>query len=131
MIFPLLQKIGKHAKVVKTIKGKSTFIRLCSITKPLNPEKIAQLPRIKSWLSKLLPITFPIARSVLPLNAAIIEVTYSGKDVPVATIVKPITISFIPKRLASVWEPFTKIFEPKLKRNIPSINFSKILSLPL
>ena len=35
----MLQKIGKHAKVVKTIKGKSTFIRLCSITKPLNPEK--------------------------------------------------------------------------------------------
>jgi len=44
----------------------------------------------------LLPITFPIARSVLPLNAAIIEVTNSGKDVPVATIVKPITISLTP-----------------------------------
>ena len=102
MIFPLLQKIGKHAKVVKTIKGRSTFIRLCSITNPLNPEKILQLPRIKSWLSKLLPITFPIARSVLPLNAAIIEVTNSGKDVPVAMIVKPITISFTPKRVASV-----------------------------
>jgi len=47
VIFPLLQKIGKHAKVVKSIKGKSTFIRLCSITKPLNPEKILQLPSIK------------------------------------------------------------------------------------
>jgi len=96
VIFPLLQKIGKHAKVVKTINGKSTFIRLCSIIKPLNPEKILQLPRIRSWLSKLLPITFPIARSVLPLNAAIIEVTNSGKDVPVATIVNPMIISFIP-----------------------------------
>ena len=53
-------------------------------------------------MSKLLPITFPIARSVLPLNAAIIEVTNSGKDVPVATIVKPITISFTPRRAASV-----------------------------
>ena len=110
----MLQKIGKQAKVVKSIKGRSTFIRLGSISKPLNPEKILQLPRIRSWLSKLLPITFPIARSVLPLSAAIIEVTNSGKDVPVATIVKPITISFTPKRVASVWEPFTKILEPKL-----------------
>ena len=30
------------------------------------------------------------------------QFTNSGNDVPVATIVKPITISFIPKRLASV-----------------------------
>ena len=47
-------------------------------------------------MSKLLPITLPIARSVFPLNAAIIEVTNSGTDEPVATIVKPITISFTP-----------------------------------
>jgi len=48
----------------------------------------------------------------------------------VATIVKPITISFTPKRVSSVRDPFTKILEPKLKRNIPNINFSKIFSFP-
>ena len=100
MILPLVRKIGRQAKVVKTIKGKSTFIRLGSTVKPSNPEKILQLPRIRSWLSKLLPITLPIARSVLPLKAAIIEVTSSGRDVPVATIVRPIMISFTPNKEA-------------------------------
>ena len=107
------------------------FIRLSSIVKPFNPEKILQLPRISSWLSKLLPITLPIARSVLPFNAAIIEVTSSGREVPVATIVRPIIISFTPNRVAKDWEPFTKIFEPKLRRKIPDINFNIILNSTL
>ena len=131
MILPLLQKIGRQAKVVKTINGKSTLIRLWSIVKPFNPEKILQLPRIRSWLSKLLPITLPIARSVFPYNAAIIEVTSSGREVPVATIVRPIIISFTPNRVAKDWEPFTRIFEPKLKRKIPEVNFNIIFNSSL
>ncbi len=71
----------------------------------------------------MLPITFPIARSVLPLNAATIEVTSSGRDVPVATIVKPIIVSFIPNVLARSCDPLTKIFAPKLSRIIPKTNF--------
>ena len=60
-----------------------------------------------------------------------IEVTSSGREVPVATIVRPIMISLTPNKYAKDCEPFTKILEPKLRRRIPEINFNIKLSLPL
>ena len=77
VIFPLVQNIGRQAKVVSTIIGRSVFISSLLIDKPFNPEKILQLPNIKSWFKRLLPITLPIAKSVLPFKAAIKEVANS------------------------------------------------------
>jgi len=49
---------------------------------------LAEIPRIKNMLKMLLPTTFPIAISLLPLYAAMRLVASSGSEVPAATIVK-------------------------------------------
>ena len=46
------------------------------------------------------PTTFPIANPVSPFFVATIDVTSSGRDVPTATIVRPIRVSVIPAILA-------------------------------
>jgi hypothetical protein len=48
----------------------------------------------------LLPITFETATSPRPANAASIETTSSGVEVPIATIVNPIVSSETPNRRA-------------------------------
>ena len=54
---------------------------------------IAATPTMSSVLKILLPTTLPTARSGVPLMAETIETKSSGADVPMATIVSPITIS--------------------------------------
>jgi hypothetical protein len=53
------------------------------------------------------PTTFPIEIGDDPSIAATILTTNSGKEVPNATTVRPITIGDKPKRLASWLPPFT------------------------
>ena len=55
----------------------------------------AEIPTTKIILKMLLPTIFPIAISAFPFIAAITEVNNSGRDVPIDTIVNPITISGI------------------------------------
>ena len=55
-------------------------------------------PSTSVMFIKLLPEMLPIARSPLPLNAAERQVTNSGKDVPRATMVRPIVDSGIQER---------------------------------
>ena len=57
-------------------------------------------PSTSVMFIKLLPKMLPIARSPLPLNAAERQVTNSGKDVPRATMVRPIVDSGIFKSVA-------------------------------
>ena len=47
-------------------------------------------------LLMLLPTMVPIPMSVCPFFIAVIDVTSSGSDVPMATMVIPITVSDIP-----------------------------------
>ena len=58
---------------------------------------IALIPKTHSKLNILDPMTFAIAISVFFLYAAIAEVTSSGNEVPIATIVSPIKASLTPK----------------------------------
>ena len=60
----------------------------------------AESPRIKSRLKTLEPTAFPTASPVSPFLAATMEVTSSGREVPTATMVRPISVSDIPKVLA-------------------------------
>ncbi|VWM24599.1 Uncharacterised protein [Collinsella intestinalis] len=53
------------------------------------------------------PTTLPTAISVLPLNAATTEVTSSGRHVPSAMTVMPMTRSLMPKAVAMVTELLT------------------------
>lgn len=56
-------------------------------------------PSTNKMLNMFEPITLPIAISLSPFLAATIEVTSSGRDVPIATIVRPIRLSDIPNCL--------------------------------
>lgn len=58
-------------------------------------------PKIAKMLNTLEPKTFPIAIPLLPLRAATMLVASSGKEVPPATIVSPITASLTPRYCAT------------------------------
>lgn len=60
----------------------------------------------------MLPTILPIAISLLPLNAAVTDVTNSGSDVPKATIVRPINLSLNPAYLAIFDAASTEISDP-------------------
>ena len=66
LITPPLQKIGKQARVLATMIGKSREISSGSTNRPSEPETSPHTPRIATWLSRLLPTTLPMARSALP-----------------------------------------------------------------
>lgn len=57
-------------------------------------------PSTKKMLNRLLPITFPIAISGFFFKAATMEVASSGRDVPPATRVSPMTDSLTPRLCA-------------------------------
>ena len=68
----------------------------------------ADAPKISNVLKMFDPTTFPIAMSALPCTAERKLTTISGVDVPIPTIVRPITNSLNPKRLAMLEEPSTR-----------------------
>ena len=67
----------------------------------------AETPRMSRILNRLEPITLPMAISFCPLRAATIEVTSSGRLVPMATIVRPMSVSLRPNMRAMPVAPFT------------------------
>ena len=71
------------------------------------------------------PITLPMARSVFFLRAAIADVASSGRDVPSATTVTPMTDSLIPQDFAIVTALFT-ISSPPTTRPAKPIIISNI-----
>ena len=60
-------------------------------------------PSTKKMLNRLLPITFPIAISGFFFKAATMEVASSGRDVPPATRVSPMTDSLLPDCVQCRW----------------------------
>ena len=67
----------------------------------------------------LLPMILPRAIPELPFNAELKLITNSGSDVPIATIVRPITSSLILKRRASADAPFVSQSAPKITIAVP------------
>jgi hypothetical protein len=60
-------------------------------------EIVAESPRIQKILKIFEPTILPTAMSVCHFRAATIDVTSSGRDVPIATTVRPIIRSDIPR----------------------------------
>ena len=56
----------------------------------LSGEIAADIPRIKRILNIFEPIAFHRASALSPFRVATMEVTSTGSDVPIATIVRPI-----------------------------------------
>ena len=52
-------------------------------------------------------MALPSASPLSPFRVAVIEVTSSGSDVPIATTVRPTTLSLIPAISASSLAPLT------------------------
>ena len=77
------------------------------------------------------PKTLPITKSVYPWNALINPTTNSGNDVPIDTIVKPITRSDIFRALARSFAPFMSHSEPKYKPNDPIIRKNRLENISI
>lgn len=84
--------IKQHTKINNTEKAKSIKLYINSI-EMLNDIIIAPVPNIRKKFNIHEPIKFPTAKSSSFLITATIDVISSGKAVPIATIVNPITLS--------------------------------------
>ena len=67
------------------------------------------------------PSTFPMTIPFSPFLRAVTEVTSSGRDVPMATTVRPIRASLKPKNDASALAPSTTKSDPMITPAIPMI----------
>mgnify|MGYP007131883563 FL=1 len=80
------------------------------------------MERTNPTLAILDPIAFPIAKEGLPWKAAFKLTSSSGREVPNATTVKPITIVDIPYFSAIPTPPLTIHSEPRYSIIEPNIN---------
>ena len=69
-------------------------------------------PKMKPRLNMLEPTTLPTEMSAWPRNAAFTVTANSGAEVPNATMVRPMTSSDIPSRLAKCAAPSTSQTAP-------------------
>ena len=76
-------------------------------------------PRINMILKMFDPTTFPRARPLSPFLEAVTEVTSSGREVPMATIVNPIKVSLRPKAAAMAQALSTTRSPPKMMPTRP------------
>ena len=74
------------------------------------------IPRINRMLKMHEPSTLPMTIPFSPFLRAVIEVTSSGRDVPIATTVRPIRASLKPKNEAISLAPSTTKLEPMISR---------------
>ena len=85
----------------------------------LSGEIVADIPRIKRILKIFDPIAFPRARPLSPFRVATIEVTSSGREVPIATMVRPIKFWLTPNDTAIWLALFTTRLPPKITATSP------------
>ncbi len=90
---------------------------------------IAAAPRISNILAILLPKTFPIAISELPLILEMILIFNSGMDVPKDTMVRPITMLDNPYRVPNEVAPSTNTSAPLIKKTKPRIKRIAIIGI--
>lgn len=90
---------------------------------------IAAAPRISNILAILLPNTFPMAISELPLILEMILIFNSGMDVPNDTIVRPITMLDNPYRVPNEVAPSTNTSAPLIKNTKPRIKRIAIIGI--
>ena len=73
-----------------------------------------QKERINNILNMLEPIALPSASPLSPFLVATIEVTSSGRDVPIATIVRPMKFWLTPKLAAMIHALSTTRLPPNI-----------------
>lgn len=108
-------KLSK-AKAIMT----STSMRIDAKGSSRGKSKL-ETPKIPSMLKIFEPIKLPNSMSVCRLKTAMSELASSGRLVPTAMRVKPITLSGTPKARASVLAPSTSACAPKTSNTRPAI----------
>ena len=84
---------SRPAAAANKVSGTKPGVKVTGVTK-------AVVPTTNRILKILLPTILPMAMSAFPFNAADTDVTSSGREVPRATIVRPIILSLNPMVLA-------------------------------
>src|SRR6187551_1148975 len=115
---------GMHSIVAPNITGTSKSTS-CSPANSGIGDTNPEIPNTHKILKILLPTTLPTAISRSPLTVATTEVTTSGKEVPAATIVKPITASLTPHAVASSTALCTNQRAPNTNNVNPPITNNK------
>ena len=111
---------GMQATATATITGRSKFNTAGGIDSP-PPEVRVATPITVSRLKMLLPTTLPTAISRSPRRVATMDVANSGREVPMATMVKPMTTWLMPKASAISTAPKNKTNrEPTIRIKTPS-----------
>ena len=91
--------------IMGTSRRKSTALTLRGAINPVAPS-------IKPMLAMFEPSTLPIAKSLLPANAAYALTSNSGMDVPIATKVSAIIKIETPNDIARLEAPRTSHLPP-------------------
>ena len=104
--------------VTKRLRGMSTNLFVFVI---INGQMRAVTPSISMTLKMLDPMMLPMAMSALPWNAPVQLTTSSGIDVPMPTIVSPMTNSLTPAFFAMLDEPSTSQLAPRRMSISPPI----------
>ena len=84
-----------------------------------NGEMVMAVPDTRIRLKILAPMMFPSERALWPLARAVIAVTSSGREVPRATIVRPMTEDGTPRASAISVPLSTRSFAPTAIRTAP------------
>ncbi len=82
-------------------------------------------PKTNKMLKILEPKAFPTAKSLSPLSAATTLVISSGKDVPMATMVSPISALLMPKDSAISLAESTTSLPPKIIATSPKSDLNR------
>ena len=97
-------------KKLDTVTKGNSYIKV--LDRMSSGTMMALMPRMRPMLTILLPTMLPTARSPLPDHAEKIVTMNSGKEVPKATIVRPITKGDTLSHLAKSAAPSTKKSAP-------------------
>ena len=114
----------------KSPKTKSTTVasntmgmsKIREILRTASGTMVAESPKMIRTFRILLPTTFPTAISALPTIAEEILTAASGAEVPIATIVRPITSCGIPAFVATLALPSTNTSAPLDNNTKPKAN---------
>lgn len=105
---------NQKAKANKSKEANPAIVKSIDINGYHGKGFISQVsPKIHSMLNILLPMAFPTAISECFFSAAKIETASSGKEVPIAKTVAPITSEGIFRRYAKLVAPCTIISPPR------------------
>ena len=106
--------------LISIIEKANNIKLLIKDVEKVNGVIIAPVPNIKKEFKIHEPIKFPVAKSSSFFIIAIIDVINSGKAVPIAIIVEPITLSGIPNFKAISVADSTTQFPPVFKSSTPN-----------